>query len=81
MTGNPSREYRDFIEEAYIKPIRSVLIIDDDYPTIEEVLYSELNTNITNKRWRSNPAQVLKVIESFRSRDPSFIVDVHDGEK
>lgn len=30
--------YRAFIKESLIKPIRSVLIVDDDYPTIDELL-------------------------------------------
>ena len=33
--------YADFVAEAYIKPIRSVVIIDDDYPTYDEVLSAE----------------------------------------
>ena len=27
-----------FIDEAFIDPIRSVLIVDDDYPTYDEIL-------------------------------------------
>lgn len=30
--------YRAFIKESLISPIRSVLIVDDDYPTIDELL-------------------------------------------
>ena len=32
----PNEHYAEFISEAFIKPIRSVLIIDDDYPTLDE---------------------------------------------
>lgn len=39
------RVYKDFIEEAFISPIRSVLILDDDYPTFSEVLNSQRKRN------------------------------------
>ena len=83
MTGNTVREYREFIEDAYIKPIRSVLVVDDDYPTIEDMLKTELGVppeSSASKKWRQNPGQVLKVVENFRTKDPSLIVDIHDGE-
>ena len=32
--------YDTFIEEAFVDPIRSVLIVDDDYPTYDEILAS-----------------------------------------
>ena len=34
--------YSEFIEDAFVKPIRSVLIVDDDYPTFEEMLDAQL---------------------------------------
>jgi hypothetical protein len=83
----PSDEgYRTFIKEAFINPIRSVLIVDDDYPTYSEIL--ELQTSrITpdqaekpsGKLWRTNPEKIRKVIDSFRKPDLSLIVDIHDG--
>ena len=33
-----SNHYSTFIQEAFIEPIRSVLIVDDDYPTYDEIL-------------------------------------------
>lgn len=33
-----SSSYCCFIEEAFVKPIRSVLIVDDDYPTYNEII-------------------------------------------
>ena len=38
----PNEHYAEFISEAFIKPIRSVLIIDDDYPTLDEILDLEI---------------------------------------
>src|SRR4051794_18396679 len=30
--------YRDFIKEAFIDPIRSAIVVDDEYPTLDELL-------------------------------------------
>jgi aspartate/methionine/tyrosine aminotransferase len=70
----PSNEgYRAFIKEAFIKPIRSVLIVDDDYPTYSEILELQ-KSKITagqvekpsSKLWRTDPDKIMKVIDSFR---------------
>ena len=37
--------YQEFIKEAFIDSIRSVLIIDDDYPTFDEVLSNQNDLN------------------------------------
>ena len=41
--------YKGFIKEAFIDPIKSVLIIDDDYPTQDEQLFMG-NTYLKMKR-------------------------------
>jgi hypothetical protein len=69
-------EYGNFVHEAFIKPIRSVLIIDDDYPTLDEVLTEKKLSG--KKKWHTEPEPILNVINSFRA-DPALIVDVHDG--
>lgn len=77
-------DYEAFVKEAFIAPIRSVLIVDDDYPTLEDVLLRQVDTLAGNpvnddKEWWRNPAQVLGVIDRFRVKDPSLLVDIHDG--
>ena len=74
--------YADFVAEAYIKPIRSVLIIDDDYPTYDEVLSAEFKDDAVaeSKAWRKNPERIRKVIRRFRERTPPLLVDIHDGK-
>jgi len=73
-------DYGDFIKEAYIDPIRSVLIVDDDYPTYTEILTSDTANNTQNKTWHENPEAILGVIRQFRQREPALIIDIHDGE-
>ena len=72
--------YYPFIEEAFIDPVRSVLIIDDDYPTFDEVLSSLSENGAESKKdWRSNPGRVRNVIKKFRERNPPLLVDISDG--
>ena len=73
--------YADFVAEAYIKPIRSVVIIDDDYPTYDEVLSAEFKDDTVrgSKGWRDKPERIREVIRRFRERTPPLVVDIHDG--
>ena len=76
--------YREFIEEAFIQAMRSVLIVDDDYPTYDEILMpdaSEGNPESPHARkaWRSQRERVANLIASFRRMRPPLLVDIHDG--
>ena len=76
--------YQDFIKEAFIDSIRSVLIIDDDYPTFDEVLGNQHDLNSGNqidkeKNWYETPERIREVIRKFRSNNPPLLVDIHDG--
>ena len=73
--------YADFIAEAYIKPIRSVVIIDDDYPTYDDMLSTEAkdDTIPASKEWKRRPERIRKFIRRFRERVPPLLVDIHDG--
>ena len=74
--------YQKFIDEAFIEPIRSVLIVDDDYPTYHDILISGMESpkgDGKGKSWRHNPEHIRKVIETFRNRNPPLLVDIHDG--
>lgn len=76
--------YSTFIEEAFIKPIRSVLIVDDDYPTFDEMLDAQIQRDngeepARQKEWYNDPSRIKKVIGSFRTPKRPLLVDVHDG--
>lgn len=77
----PTDHYADFVSQSYIVPIRSVTIIDDDYPTYDEVLSLQFSDDAdrTSKAWRDNPGRIRQVIRRFRERTPPLLVDVHDG--
>lgn len=67
--------FREFLREAYIEPVGSVLTVDDDYPTFDEIL----SKTKTDKRWHDKPDDVLNVISQFRQNQP-MMVDIHDGQ-
>ena len=70
--------YAAFIGEALIEPIRNVLIVDDDYPTLRDTLVDSPTALGDRKRWRDDPAKYLEVVEHFQNLDPPKLVDVHD---
>ena len=77
--------YQDFIKEAFVDSIRSVLIIDDDYPTYDEVLWNQHELNMgeqvdKDKDWYRSPERIREVIQKFRKNNPSLLVDIHDGK-
>ena len=81
MGGN---QYRAFIKEAFIDPIRSVLIVDDDYPTYDDLLtppdLSGAADGVKGKKtWRTRPERVANLIGTFRRRPRPLLVDIHDG--
>ena len=77
-------QYREFIREAFIDPIRSVLIVDDDYPTYDDILTAPDQASISvgakgQKRWRDHPERIANLISTFRQRPRPLLVDIHDG--
>ncbi len=76
--------YGAFIDEAFLRPIRSVLIVDDDYPTFDELLTSEIDTAagrepVRKKAWYGHPERIKRVIDRFRDKSRPLLVDIHDG--
>jgi CheY-like chemotaxis protein len=79
-----AKAYEEFIDEAFVRPIRSVLIVDDDYPTFDELLSVEIAANAgeppaRSKGWYANPDRIKRVIDRFRSKERPLLVDIHDG--
>lgn len=85
--ANPS-SFAELVQQAFIDPIRSVLIVDDRYPTWEEALNDQRPENKQNadlrarsdaKKSRLDPDLPASVIEQFRSQKPGLVVDIHDA--
>lgn len=82
--------FKDLVNEAFILPLRSVLIVDDQYPTWEEI-FSEKNLDVSSdgsetdvvpqKKWHTlaTAGEVMRLIKQFREHKPGLIIDIHDG--
>lgn len=71
--------FSDLVREAFIDPLRSVLIVDDQYPTWGDILDETLHDRSKAKTWRSAPNEPLGVIKQFRERKPGMVIDIHDA--
>ena len=70
--------YTEHIRCAFIDPIRSVLAIDDEYPTFDHILSlegTELKGLARDKNWD----RLQSLVSYCRSRDQELLIDVHNG--
>lgn len=65
--------YKEAIEEIFIKPIRSVLVVDDQFPTLDKLVSGEKDDN-----WETGNLE--KIIKICRASKRNWILDVHDAE-
>jgi hypothetical protein len=81
-------DFADLVRQAFIDPIRSVLIVDDQYPTWEETLNEQrpedsrdavLHARSMDKKWRQSPDAPASVLEQFRKQQPALVIDIHDA--
>ncbi|MBC2777126.1 response regulator receiver domain [Parasphingopyxis marina] len=70
--------YASFIEKAFIDPIRSVLIVDDQYPTIDGTLAAAINKEWHQEDWEHHAKDVELVISEFRGAGRPYLLDIHD---
>lgn len=80
--------FSSLVYEAFIEPLRSVMIVDDQYPTWDEILNERLKGEAKNailssrssgKTWQADPSGPIEVIQQFRKRKPGLIIDIHDA--
>jgi CheY-like chemotaxis protein len=80
--------FSELVREAFIDPLRSVLIVDDQYPTWEEIFNSKLEGDAHDvdlqkrsegKNWHKDPNGPLEVLTQFRAKKPGYVIDIHDG--
>lgn len=82
-------EYRELVKEAYLDPLRSVTIIDDEYPTWQHWLKGEAVSNAaedavngsgSKAKWE-NPSKIKNRINELRTSFEALLVDIHDGSE
>lgn len=79
-----TESYAELIRQVYIDPIRSVLIVDDDFPTWDEVLVSthadvQKTEGVPKKKWETSPEPIKKLIATLRGSNHNLILDIDDG--
>jgi Response receiver domain len=67
----------DLVRDVYIKPIRSLLAIDDEFPTLDELLDPDILTAGLAKKGTDRLREIIKFA---RGREVPWLVDVHDGK-
>lgn len=73
-----SDPYGLLIEEVFIKPIRTVMVVDDEFPTVDALLQKELDGS---GKWVDvNVSRARKIIQSCRADSRRWVVDIHDGQ-
>ncbi|WP_160061181.1 response regulator receiver domain [Psychromonas sp. L1A2] len=80
--------YSDLIREAFVKPIRTVTVIDDEYPTLNSFLNVQSNMQAKEKIGPEPLEKQLKIenIERLKSiidmcnNNYKWSIDVYDGQ-
>jgi hypothetical protein len=67
--------YRSLLDETFLKPIRSVLIVDDEFPTLEKLLSQQ------DQSRHENIQRLQELIAECRNENRRWLVDVHDGSE
>lgn len=71
--------YSSLIHKAFIEPIRTVSIIDDDYPSLDAML-SELREEKSDSWKPQDIVRLQHMLEMCRAQSRSWSVDVHDAK-
>lgn len=86
--------HQKLVQEVFIDPIRSVVVIDDEFPTLDDLVLRELlvadnrapnNTDekfAASRKWKSEDVvRVQEILRFARGKARPWLVDVHDGKK
>ena len=72
--------YSDFIREVFIDPIRTVMVVDDEFPTLDTLLTDKLGGPSCNVH-NDDCERVRGILEFCRDHPRNWLVDIHDGGK
>lgn len=73
-------EYRDLIKEVYIDPIRTVVVIDDEFPSLDGLIAEKWYGEKERGGTEENAEKVRNILKACRHKDRRWLVDVHDGK-
>lgn len=76
MLNNATFDYRPHLKSAYIDPIRTVTVIDDEYPTIDDLIVSDKGDFGQDDIYR-----LKEIIDISRSEEYNWLLDVYNGKE
>ncbi len=76
MQTNTFFDYKPHLKEAYIDPIRTVTVIDDEYPTFDDLIST--NTIDCNAE---NIKRLREIVKISRSEECNWLLDVYNGKE
>lgn len=79
-TAGMPDDYGKLIEEVFIDPIRTCVVVDDEFPTLDALLDKEMGKS--DGDWKpEHVRQARKIIDFCRAPERGWLVDIHDGPK
>lgn len=73
--------YKELIEEVFIDPIRTVVVIDDQFPSLDSLIAMKLKSAGAWDGKDDDAIKVQSILDFCRQKDRPWLVDVHDGRK
>ncbi|CAI1795696.1 Uncharacterised protein [Serratia quinivorans] len=73
------QSYHELVRASFLDPIRTVTVIDDDYPTYESLLPSQKDKNKKSYR-QTDIRRLQEVIKLCREPKNNWQLDVYDGQ-
>lgn len=73
--------YFDLIKEVYLDPIRNVVVVDDEFPTLDALIAKAIDDKSGWKGDVKNAQKINEILSFCRSRRRPWLVDVHDGRE
>jgi len=77
MSEGGASTYGELIEEAFIRPIRSVVVVDDEFPTLDGLL--DRTPGALSPPSAEDVQSVRDIIRVCHGDDRRWMVEVHDG--
>ncbi|MBW1251366.1 MULTISPECIES: response regulator receiver domain [Pantoea] len=76
MQTNIAFDYRPHLKIAYIEPIRTVTVIDDEYPTLDELISRK-----PNNFKEENIGRLRDIVEVSRDVKYNWLLDIYNGQE
>ncbi|MBI3145219.1 MAG: hypothetical protein HYZ18_08165 [Pseudogulbenkiania sp.] len=77
--ADPGLSYKNLIQEVFIDPIRTVIVVDDEFPTLSSLLARELSDG-NEKLEKGIATKVQQIINFCHEANRRWMVEIHDGQ-